>query len=291
LILAATPATVPLMLFSYIHWRVGPDLIHLGPLTLRWYGLFFAILFIIGYWIVAWQFRIEGKDQGSLDTLLVYLVVATIVGARLGHCLFYDPAYYLKHPVEILEIWKGGLASHGGVIAILIALYFYTRHRPDQPYLWLLDRLTVPTALGSAFIRLGNLFNSEILGTPTHVPWAFVFTREDMVPRHPAQLYESLSYALIFVALLLIYNRFRARTPRGLLLGLFLTLIFVARFLIEFVKQRQAAYAENLPLSVGQLLSIPFIVAGLVLLWRAFHHCRPPAESPPPEHSFQPRRS
>ncbi|HVV71533.1 MAG TPA: prolipoprotein diacylglyceryl transferase, partial [Verrucomicrobiae bacterium] len=223
--------------------------------------------------IVSWQFRVEHKDQRSLDTLLIYMVVATIVGARLGHCLFYDPAYYLSHPLEILEIWKGGLASHGGVIAILIALWFYTRKRPDQPYLWLLDRLAVPTALGSAFIRLGNLFNSEIIGTPTHLPWAFVFERVDLIPRHPAQLYESLCYTLIFLVLLVLYNRLRADTPRGLLLGLFLTSIFLCRFLVEFVKQRQAAYEQNFLLSVGQLLSIPFVIAGLVLLWRTYR-CR-----------------
>ncbi len=266
---------------AFIHWGVNPDLAHFGPLTLRWYGLLFAILFVVGYWIVRWQFRIEHKDANSLDTLLIYLVISTIVGARLGHCLLYDPAYYLSHPLEILEVWKGGLASHGGVIAILISLYFYCRRRPDQPYLWLLDRLAVPAALASSLIRLGNLFNSEILGTPTQMPWAFVFTREDLVPRHPAQLYESLSYALTFVFLFLLYRRSRERTPRGLLLGLFLTLVFTARFLIEFVKQRQAAYAQNFPLSVGQILSIPFIVAGLILVWRAFHR---PAASKEVEH-------
>jgi prolipoprotein diacylglyceryl transferase len=241
----------------------------LGPLTVRWYGVLFAVLFVLGYLIVRWQFRVEGKDQRSLDSLLVYMVLGTIVGARLGHCLFYDPVYYFHHPFEVLEVWQGGLASHGGAVGILIALYLYTRRWPGQPYLWLLDRIVVPTALGGCLIRLGNLFNSEILGGPTRVPWAFVFARVDAVPRHPAQLYESLAYALVFIVLFVVYWRLRARTPQGLLLGLFLVSVFTFRFLIEFVKERQAAYEQNLPLSVGQWLSIPFVLAGLVLLWRA----------------------
>ena len=160
---------------SYIYWNVRPELVQLGPLAIRWYGVFFAILFIVGLLIVRWQFHIEHKDEASLDKLLLYVIVGTVVGARLGHCLFYDPVYYLRHPVEILEVWRGGLASHGGAAGVLIAVCFYCRHRPDQPYLWLLDRIVVPTALGGAMIRLGNLFNSEILGTPTHLPWGFVF--------------------------------------------------------------------------------------------------------------------
>ncbi len=256
-------------IFSVIYWDVRPELVQLGPITVRWYGLFFAILFAIGYLIARWQFRLEHKDLNTLDSLLVYMIVGTIVGARLGHCLFYDPGYYLRHPMEILRVWEGGLASHGGALGVLLAIYLYCRRHPDQPYLWLLDRVVVPTALGGSLIRLGNLFNSEILGDPTHLPWAFVFLRVDRVPRHPAQLYESVSYALIFVGLLLVYRKFRERTPRGLLVGLFLVSVFTMRFLIEFVKERQASYESNLPLSVGQWLSIPFIVAGLVLLWRA----------------------
>lgn len=256
-------------LIAYVYWDVNPDLVHLGALTIRWYGLFFAILFILGWLIARWQFRVEHKDESSLDKLLVYMVVGTIVGARLGQCIFYDPAYYFHHPLEIPQVWKGGLASHGGAIGILIALYLYSRRRPDQPYLWLLDRIVVPTALGGAIIRIGNLFNSEILGTPTRVPWAFVFERVDSVPRHPVQLYESIFYALVFVVLLRIYNRLRAQTPRGLLLGLFLVSVFTFRFFIEFLKAHQAAYGHHFPLKVGQWLSVPFVIFGAVLLWRA----------------------
>ncbi len=255
---------------AYIYWNAQPDLLHVGPLTVRWYGVLFALLFWIGFLIVRWQFLTEGKDETTLNSLLTHLVVGTIVGARLGHCLFYEPGYYLHHPLDILKIWEGGLASHGGAIGVLIALYCYCRQHPDQPYLWLLDRIAVPTALAGCMIRLGNLFNSEILGLPTSVPWAFVFAREDLVPRHPAQLYESIAYAIIFVILLAVYRRFRRETPRGLLLGLFLVTVFTARFFIEFVKQRQTAYGANLPLSVGQLLSLPFILCGAALLGRAW---------------------
>ncbi|HWI59349.1 MAG TPA: prolipoprotein diacylglyceryl transferase, partial [Bacillota bacterium] len=255
---------------AFIYWNVRPELFHFGPLVVRWYGLLFAVLFALGYFIVRWQFRLEHKDERGLDNLLVYLVIGTIIGARLGHCLFYDPGYYFRHPLEILQVWKGGLASHGGAAGVLLALYFYTRRHPDQPYLWLLDRLVVPTALAGSLIRLGNLFNSEILGHPTQLPWGFVFVRDNPVPRHPAQLYESVAYALVFVVLLWIYHRLRARTPRGLLLGLFLVSGFTFRFGIEFLKERQAAYEQNLPLSLGQWLSVPFILAGLILLWRVW---------------------
>src|SRR5262249_49124455 len=159
-------------------------------------------LFVLGYLIVRWQFRIEGKPESDLDHLLIYLVLGTIIGARLGHCLLYEPRFYLSHPLQILRIWEGGLASHGGATGVLIALYLYCRRRPNQPFLWLLDRVVVPTALGASLIRLGNLFNSEILGVPTQVPWAFVFVRVSSEPLHPAQLYESLSYLLVFFVLL-----------------------------------------------------------------------------------------
>ncbi len=253
---------------SYIYWNVRPEAFHLGPLTVRWYGILFALAFVFGYFIVSWEFRREKKDPKELDSLLIYMMVGTVVGARLGHVIFYQPGYFLHHPVEILEIWKGGLASHGGAAGILIALYFYSRRRPDQPYLWVLDKVALPTALGGCLIRMGNLFNSEILGHPAKVPWAFIFARVDMVPRHPAQLYESIGYLLIFFFLLLVYRRQGAKMPRGLMLGLFCVTVFTLRFLVEFVKQRQADYGHNFPLTVGQWLSIPFILFGAVLVVR-----------------------
>ncbi len=214
-------------------------------------------------------FNREDKSVESLDSLLMYMMISTVVGARLGHCLFYDPGYYLSNPLEIIKVWKGGLASHGGAIGILIGMYLYTRKQENQPYLWLLDRIAVPIALAGTLIRLGNFFNSEIIGVPTRKSWGIVFTRVDSFPRHPAQLYESVSYLLIFLFLHQVYRKFGDATPRGLLLGLFLILIFAARFFIEFVKVRQAAFGDALPLSMGQLLSIPAVLAGILLLIRA----------------------
>ena len=253
-----------------IHWDVSPEILRLGPFALRWYGLCFALAFLLGYFIVQWIYQRELKPERDLDRLLFTMLGGTLVGARLGHCLFYEPTYYLSHPLEILMFWQGGLASHGGLVGIVLALYLYSRTRPDQRYGWLVDRIVMPSALGGFFIRLGNLFNSEILGTPTDVPWAFVFARVDAVPRHPAQLYESIAYALIFAVLLSVYRKRGARTPRGLLTGLFLALVFGVRFLIEFVKVRQAAFGEALPLSMGQLLSVPLILIGMALIMRAW---------------------
>ncbi len=215
------------------------------------------------------MFRNEGKPEEDLNSLLNYMVAGAIVGARLGHCLFYDPTYYLAHPVDILKVWHGGLASHGAVLGIFTSLFLYARKRPDQPYLWLLDRVVVPTALGGFFIRLGNFFNSEIVGTPSDAPWAIVFSRVDDLARHPAQLYESLAYGLFFLLLLRIYAGRKSHTPRGLLLGLFMVIVFLFRFFVEFVKMRQAAYGHDFALSVGQWLSIPVILLGIVLLARS----------------------
>lgn len=252
--------------FSYVQWNVAPEIFQAGAFAVRWYGLFFALMFLLGYFILRWQFRIEGKNEKDAERVLTYMVVGTLAGARLVHVLFYDPGYYWKHPLEIPAIWEGGLASHGGALGILVALYFYTRARPDQGFIWLLDRIVVSAAPGGCLVRIGNLFNSEILGKETQVPWAFVFQRVDNVPRHPAQLYEAIAYGLLFVVLLQIYRRMRERTPRGLLFGLFLVGTFGARFFLEFFKQPQASYEQNFAISVGQWLSIPFVIWGAILL-------------------------
>jgi prolipoprotein diacylglyceryl transferase len=224
-------------------------------------------------------FRSEGKSEEDLNSLVNYMVLGTLIGARLGHCLFYDPGFYLSNPLEILKFWHGtsfgisGLSSHGGALGIFSALYIYTRKR-EIPYIWILDRIVIPTALGGLFIRLGNLFNSEIVGIPTEVPWAFVFTRIDNLPRHPAQLYESFGYGLIFVMLYSLYRRLRRESPDGLLLGLFTLFAFTYRFFIEFVKERQANYGQDLLLSVGQLLSVPLVILGIFLVARAIQSTR-----------------
>ncbi|GMQ82718.1 MAG: prolipoprotein diacylglyceryl transferase [Rhodothermia bacterium] len=247
-------------------WNVDRVLIELGPFSIKWYGLLFATGFLIGYEIIRRIYVLEEKPEEDLGRLLVYMLVATVVGARLGEVVFYNPDYYFSHPFEILKVWKGGLASHGGGIGIGIGLYLYSRSRDAQPYLWLLDRIAIPTALAGALIRLGNFFNSEIIGDPTDVPWAVVFSRVDSLPRHPAQLYESVAYVLIFAVLYSIYRRRGRSVPDGLLLGLFFLMVFSARFFIEYVKAQQAAYILPVPLSVGQLLSIPAILLGIGLL-------------------------
>lgn len=259
---------------EYIYWDVSPIIFKVGPFAPRWYGLLFAVSFLLGYYIVRWMYRQEGKPQRDLDRLLLYMLAGTVIGARLGHVLFYDPGYYFGHPLEILKVWQGGLASHGGALGILAALYLYARRHPKEPYLWLLDRIAVPVALAGFFIRFGNLFNSEIIGVPTQAPWAFIFARADLVPRHPAQLYEAIGYGLIFVMLFALYRKQGTRLPRGFLLGLFLMSVFTFRFFVEFVKVRQAAFGEALPLSMGQLLSIPMILAGAALLAYAIRRRR-----------------
>ncbi|HTX52293.1 MAG TPA: prolipoprotein diacylglyceryl transferase [Candidatus Baltobacteraceae bacterium] len=254
---------------GYFHWNVDPIMVHLGPLAIRWYGLCFAAAFLVGYWIMEWVYRQEGKKTEVLDTLLMYMLVGAVVGARLGHVLFYDPHYYFAHPMDILKIWEGGLASHGGAIGILIAFYIYTRRAGAPRYLWLLDRAVIPTALGGFFIRMGNFFNSEIVGTRTTGWWGVVFDRVDPFPRHPVQLYEALAYLLIFFVLLVVYAQQRERLGEGMLLGLFFALVFSARFVLEFVKTPQAEYEAGFVLTVGQLLSIPFVIGGVALMLRA----------------------
>jgi prolipoprotein diacylglyceryl transferase len=213
------------------------------------------------------------------------MIVAVVVGARLGHVVFYDPHYYfVQEPLEIFKVWKGGLASHGAAIGILTALYIYSRNRPDQPYLWVLDRIVITVALGGFFIRMGNLMNSEIVGTPTDLPWGFKFLHEDFIrsnglafaetPRHPSQLYEALFYLCSFFILLYTYFRYRAKLPLGRIFGMFLILIFGFRFVVEFFKENQEAFEESMKaaigMNMGQLLSTPLIIAGVIILYRSF---------------------
>jgi prolipoprotein diacylglyceryl transferase len=260
---------LPSVLLAQIQWDVSPVIFHLGPLAIRWYSLGWILAFALGFLLVQRTYRKEGKPEKDLETILLYMILGAIIGARLGHCFFYRPDYYLANPLEIIAFWKGfqGLSSHGGAIGILTSLFIFSRRHPDQPYLWLLDRIAAPAALGGFFIRMGNLMNSEILGLPTDVPWAMVFVRVDAFPRHPAQLYEALAYATIFVILFLLQQRKGATLATGTLTGAFLALVFSARIAIEFVKERHAAFEMGLPLSMGQILSIPLVLAGLALIW------------------------
>jgi prolipoprotein diacylglyceryl transferase len=213
-------------------------------------------------------FSKEHKSERDLNDLVWYMILGTVLGARLGHCLFYNPGYYLSHPIEILEIWKGGLASHGAAIGILTAIYIYVRKRKDISFLWIMDRIVITVALAGFFIRMGNLFNSEIIGKPTNANWGFVFASIDNVPRHPAQLYEAIAYLIIFFFIFAIYFKTDGKFKEGLIFGLFLILIFTFRFFVEFLKENQSLFEEKMFLNMGQLLSIPFVLFGIYLLFR-----------------------
>jgi phosphatidylglycerol:prolipoprotein diacylglycerol transferase len=242
---------------------------NIGSLEIRWYGILFALAFLIGYQIMEWMFKVENKNPKLVDNLTLTMIISTVVGARLGHCLFYDPVYYLSNPLEILAIRKGGLASHGAAIAILIGLWLFARKRAkDITFLWVVDRISIVVALAGSFIRLGNFFNQEIYGEPTSLPWAVVFADVDELSRHPVQLYESISYLLIFIFLFSYYNKRRVKTHDGNIFGLFLVLVFGARFVLEYFKVNQAAFIGEFPLNMGQMLSIPFVAIGLFLLIR-----------------------
>jgi len=262
--------SLPLAVLAQITWDVSPEIFRLGPLPIRWYSLCWLLAFTVGFYLVRWMYRREGKPEADLETVLLFMILGAIIGARLGHCFFYRPDYYLAHPLEVVAFWKGfrGLASHGGVVGVLVSLYIFSRRHPNQPYLWLTDRVAGPAALGGFFIRMGNLMNSEILGLPTDRPWAMAFVRVDSVPRHPAQLYEAFSYLLIFFLLFFFYRWRELKLRSGFLSGAFLLTVFGARFFIEFVKERHVAFEVGLPLSMGQILSLPIVALGLgLILW------------------------
>jgi len=254
---------------EHLIWNVNPNILELGSIQLRWYGLLFVGSFFLGLMILNWIYKREKKDPAVLDNLLIYIMVGAVVGSRLVHCFFYEPDYYLSHPLEILAVWKGGLASHGGLAGVLIALYLFAK-RYNESYTWLLSRITIPGALTAAFVRFGNLFNSEILGTPSDLPWAIIFQRVDMIPRHPVQLYEAFAYLALFALLIAIYRKVTPAFATKILPGTFLVILFTARFFIEYAKTRQAAYATDLPFSTGQMLSVPFIIVGIIWMIWAF---------------------
>lgn len=377
-------------ILNYFIWSADPEFFSLGGVTVRWYGLLFALGFFISLQIMTYMFRKEGKPVKDVDTLTIHMLIATIIGARLGHVLFYEPAKYLSNPVEILKVWEGGLASHGGAIGILIALFIYSNYkifvnpskfsiktikekREGQRFLWIVDRIVIVVALTGCLIRIGNFMNSEIVGKPTEsnlgvlfarMPTTYIHesaeaiknvsiqkrtqsvseitnnafsgendeqfrpititidfneavTREKAVKnyintrviniladydlvndhidqpisqpiafevhkrngtlqasiytwgitRHPAQLYEAACYLVIFVFLFLIWQKRKDRLSKGFLFGLFLILVFSARFIIEFMKANQVEFEQNIPLNMGQWLSIPLVLTGFIMLW------------------------
>ena len=299
------------MEYLTVNWNIDPAIFRLGALEVRYYSVLFVSGFILGWYIMKSFFKRENIKLDLLDPMLYMLLLCTIVGARLGHCLFYEPSYYLAPFVEMFggtvspqvaargmsswqafwEIfmpWKGGLASHGGTIAILLGIWWYARkygRTNGFDYVWVLDHLVIPISFAACFIRLGNLFNSEIYGGPTSLPWGFVFERNgETVAKHPTQLYEAGTYLLLGLLLMWLYWKRLDKTYRGTYVGIFLIGCFGSRFLIEFIKNPQVAFEEGMALNMGQLLSIPFVLLGIGLLIYAFVRKLPARATPPADH-------
>ncbi len=275
------------MILNFITWNVDPVFINLGSLTIRWYGLLWALGIWLALVIVQKLFKHEKLPEQWIDKMFMYTVIGTIVGARLGHCFFYEwrllpePVtflgitfkygnHYLSHPWELLYIWHGGLASHGGAIGILIALYLFNKNVSHKGFIWGLDRLVIGAAITGACIRFGNLMNSEIYGSATSLPWGFIFVRDGQTqPMHPTQIYEMLYCLITFAVIWWLYWKKEAYKKNGLLFGVFLIGIFGSRFILEFIKLDQEAFESGMLLNMGQILSVPFIIWGIWLIIRS----------------------
>ena len=274
-------------MLNYISWNVDPALLQLGPLTIRWYGLLWALGIYATLLITQRIFKHEKISELWLDKLFMYTVIGAVVGARLGHCLFYEwqllpePVtflgmsfkygnHYLSSPWELLYVWRGGLASHGGAIGIIVAMILYDKNISKKGIVWIFDRLLVGVALCGASIRLGNLMNSEIYGNATSLPWGFIFVRTgETQPMHPTQIYEILYCLATFVILWWLYWKKEAYKRSGLIFGVFLIGVFGSRFLLEFIKLNQEAFESSMPINMGQILSLPFILWGIYLITKA----------------------
>ena len=278
------------MLLNYITWNVEPEIFSIGSLSVRWYGLLWAVGIWLALMIVQRIFKNEKLPENWLDKLFMYTVIGTIVGARLGHCFFYEwkelaePVtflgitfnygnYYLSHPWELLYVWRGGLASHGGAIGILVAMYFYNKNVSKKGYIWIFDRLVIGVAVAGASIRLGNLMNSEIYGSATSLPWGFIFVQDGQTePMHPTQIYEMIYCIVTFAVTWWLYWKKEAYKKTGLIFGVFLIGIFGTRFMLEFIKLNQEAFEAGMILNMGQILSIPFILWGIWLIITSNKH-------------------
>ncbi len=251
-----------------ITWETSPEIFKLGPIAVRWYSLAFILGFFLGEKYAShYLIKEKGFTKDEVTKLLYYMITGTIIGARLGHCLFYEPGYYLSNPVQILMVWKGGLASHGGFTGVIAALWLFSKYVKSLDFVWLLDLMAPPALLTGAFIRLGNLMNSEILGKPTDGTWGFIFKRVDMIPRHPAQLYESLGFAFVALIGYYLYIKQRQKLKPGFIIGFILFGGFTHRFIVEFFKENQVAFENSMALNMGQLLSIPMILIGIILMF------------------------
>lgn len=266
--------------FLSILWDPDIEIFSLFGISIRYYSVLFVAGLSLAYWVIYKLYQDQRIPYEKFDSLFIYCLLGIVIGARLGHCLFYEPDYWLSHPVEMLlpiQItdagvkWTGyqGLASHGGTIGLMLALWLYSR-RVKLKFLAVLDNIAIATPLAAFFIRMGNLMNGEIVGKVTNVPWAFIFPHEDMQPRHPAQLYEAIAYLIIFIIGLQLYKRYRTTLRPGFYFGYCLTTIFTFRFFIEFLKASQEAFEDSMMLNMGQWLSIPFIVIGIYCIKQSF---------------------
>jgi prolipoprotein diacylglyceryl transferase len=264
------------MIFSFITWDVDPVAftIPIWGKEIRWYALAFFVGFTLGLWIVRKIWKNENLKEDWLDQLFIYTFFATVIGARLGHVLFYDPARYFSNPIDIFKVWEGGLASHGGTLGIIIAVWIYSKKVTHKSMLWTFDRLVVPVGFVAALIRMGNLMNHEIYGHATNAPWAFRFIENLSYvargyvpvyspPSHPTQLYEAFFYILTSCVCLWMYWKRKDYKYQGLIFGVFMIGIFLSRFFVEFCKNNQEAFEDGMFINMGQLLSIPFILAGI----------------------------
>lgn len=273
----------------FVTWDVNPELFSIFGREIRWYGLLWVIGLIVAVYIVQKIFDKEKLPQKWFDSLFIYMMLGIILGARIGHCLFYEPAYYLAHPLEILKIWEGGLASHGGVIGIIIAVWLYSKKVTKKSMLWTFDRVIVPTGFTAAFIRLGNLMNHEIYGAPTSEPWGFQFIENlhawkagappiYSAPSHPTQIYEAIIYFIVFFVTMYLFWKTDAKKKQGLLLGVAMIMIFLSRFFIEYLKnvqvQSEIIMRQNTGLILGQWLSIPFVLWGIWLVWNSMRNAK-----------------
>lgn len=274
-------------ILSYITWNPDAEMFRIGGFAVRWYSMCWLVGLALAYFLVRKLYKEQKVKDGLFDPLFIYCFIGILLGARLGHCIFYEPEYWLSSPQHIFEIfvpirfmsdgsWKftgyEGLASHGGTIGLTIALIVYwLRVRKHGLGIWqILDNIAIVTPITACFIRLGNLVNSEIIGKVTDVPWAFIFERVDMLPRHPGQLYEAIAYAIFFPIGWYLYRKHPERVGTGFFFGLCLTLIFTFRFFIEYTKDIQVAKEAAMTLNIGQMLSIPFVLVGIYCMWRSF---------------------
>ena len=268
-------------MLSYILWDINPEIFgikpfsvfsfQIGGISIRWYGLLFALGFLVGQRIMAHIFKKEGLKESLLDSLLITMLLSTVIGARFGHFLFYEPQVLLSDPLQVITPPFAGLASHGAAIGILLGLLIFSKSQ-KMSYLWVVDRIVIVTALSGCFIRLGNLMNSEIVGKVTDVSWGFIFKRlteygvYSQLPRHPAQLYEAFACLVLCIVLYKIWDKYKTETPQGLLLGVFLIWVFGLRFIWEFFKENQVGFENELPINMGQILSIPAVLLGIYFI-------------------------